>query len=79
MTEDTYDWYAQDLHGNVWYFGEATKALDNGVWTAEGSWEAGVKGAAQGIAMYRHPEAHIGEVYYQEFLYGVAEDLGRGN
>ena len=75
LTEDTYDWYAQDLHGNVWYFGEATKALDNGAWTTEGSWEAGVKGAKQGIAMYRHPEAHIGEVYYQEFLYGVAEDL----
>ena len=27
ITEDTYDWYAQDKFGNVWYFGEDTKAL----------------------------------------------------
>lgn len=74
LTEDTYDWYAQDMQGNVWYFGESTRALDNGVWSTEGSWEAGVKDAKQGIIMYRHPEAHIGNVYFQEFLYGVAED-----
>jgi hypothetical protein len=24
-TEDTFDWFAQDRDGNVWYFGEATK------------------------------------------------------
>lgn len=75
LTEDTYDWYAQDRHGNVWYFGESTKALNNGIWSTEGSWEAGVKGATQGIIMYQDPQAHIGEVYYQEFQYGVAEDL----
>ena len=27
--EDTYDWYAQDTSGNVWYFGEDTKEYDN--------------------------------------------------
>jgi hypothetical protein len=26
LTEDTFDWYAQDRDGNVWYFGEATAA-----------------------------------------------------
>jgi hypothetical protein len=46
LTEDTFDWYAQDKQGNVWYLGEATKELDHGrVTTREGSWEAGVKGA----------------------------------
>ncbi len=24
VIEDTFDWYAQDTAGNVWYFGEAT-------------------------------------------------------
>ena len=26
VLEQTTDWYAEDVHGNVWYFGEATKA-----------------------------------------------------
>src|SRR6266446_1981965 len=29
IVEDTYDWYAQDIHGNVWYFGESTQALQD--------------------------------------------------
>ena len=28
LVEDTFDWYAQDKAGNVWYFGEDTKELD---------------------------------------------------
>src|SRR3954468_20200320 len=74
VTEDTYDWYAQDKDGNLWYFGEATKALTNHGWSTEGSWEAGVNGACAGIAMWADPKAHIGEIYYQEFLKGTAED-----
>ena len=27
LAEDTLDWYAQDRDGNVWYFGEDTKAF----------------------------------------------------
>jgi hypothetical protein len=27
LTEETWDWYAQDDDGNIWYFGEATKSL----------------------------------------------------
>ena len=30
IIEDTYDWYAQDKDGNVWYFGEATQAFKDG-------------------------------------------------
>ena len=61
ITEDTYDWYAQDKHGNVWYFGEDTKSYDNGHVSTEGSWEAGVDGAKPGIIMFANPDAHIGE------------------
>src|SRR3712207_5281843 len=30
LVEDTYDWYAQDDEGNVWYMGEDTKEYENG-------------------------------------------------
>ena len=29
LVEDTFDWYAQDRSGNVWYLGEATRAVRN--------------------------------------------------
>ena len=76
ILEDTYDWYAQDKDGTVWYFGEDTKSYDNGVGPAntEGSWEAGVNNAKPGIVMHGHPEDHINVVYRQEYLPGVAED-----
>jgi hypothetical protein len=73
LTEDTFDWYAQDKDGNVWYLGEDTKELENGqVVSTEGSWEAGVGGAQPGIIMWGDPAAHIGEEYRQEFSRGVA-------
>ncbi len=78
LSEDTFDWYAQDKDGNVWYLGEDTKELEDGqVVSTEGSWEAGVNGAEAGIIMWADPAAHIGEEYRQEFAQGVAEDLGK--
>jgi hypothetical protein len=78
LVEDTYDWYAQDAAGNVWYLGEDTKEYKNGkLASTEGSWEAGVRGARPGIAMPANPAKHIGERYQQEQLDGVAEDRGR--
>src|SRR5205085_1841907 len=77
VTEDTYDWYAQDKHGNVWYMGEATRERTNNGWSTEGSWEAGVNGACAGIIMWAHPEQHIGEDYYQEYKKGEAEDQAK--
>jgi len=78
LAEDTYDWYAQDRQGNVWYLGEATKELRNGrVTSTEGSWESGVKGAQPGIAMWADPAAHRGRLYRQEYLPGIAEDMGK--
>jgi hypothetical protein len=71
--EDTGDWYAQDADGNVWYFGEDTKELENGkVATTAGSWEAGVDGAQPGILVPAEPED--GMTYRQEHYEGEAED-----
>jgi hypothetical protein len=74
VTEDTFDWYAQDRAGNVWYFGEATISFeDDPAGDPAGSWEAGVDGAQPGIVMLADPRS--GDVYRQEFLEGEAEDL----
>jgi len=78
LVEDTVDWYAQDTAGNVWYFGEDTKELDpdtGQVISTEGSWEAGVNGAQQGIIMEAQPQA--GDRYQQELAPDVAEDMAR--
>ena len=54
--EDTFDWYAQDAFGNLWYLGEDTKEYENGkVASTEGSWEAGVDGAQAGIILPADP------------------------
>jgi hypothetical protein len=74
MSEDTFDWYAQDRDGNVWYFGEDTKKFDSGVADTTGSFQAGINGALPGIVMPAHP--HIGDRYRQEYAHGVAEDIG---
>lgn len=74
VTEDTLDWFAQDVWGNVWYFGELTKRVQEGqVVSLGGSWEAGQDGAKPGIIMEAAPEK--GDLYRQEFLIGEAEDL----
>jgi hypothetical protein len=72
VLEDTYDWYAQDTSGNVWYFGEDTTAYDGGRADTEGSWEAGVDGAEAGLVMPATPR--VGDGYRQEYRAGVAED-----
>ena len=74
LKEDTFDWYAQDRDGNVWYFGEYTEAHENGQVSTEGSWEAGVDGAKPGIVVLADPQ--VGDAYRQEYAPGVAEDRG---
>jgi hypothetical protein len=74
LSEDTFDWYAQDREGNVWYFGEDTKEYENGkVVSTKGSWEAGVDGAKPGIVMEANPQ--VGDSYRQEYYEGEAEDM----
>ena len=72
--EVTRDWYAQDHHGNVWYFGENTKELDRHghVTSREGSWKAGRDGARPGVLFPGHPR--VGLTARQEFYKGHAED-----
>jgi len=78
LIEDTYDWYAQDSDGNVWYLGEDTEELENGtVVSTDGSWEWNVDGALPGIYMWADPSAHVGEEYRQEFYEDEAEDWAK--
>jgi hypothetical protein len=75
VIEDTWDWYAQDEDGNVWYLGEDTAEYEGGeVVSTEGSWEGGVDGARPGIIMPAEPA--VGDVYRQEFYPCEAEDMG---
>ncbi|MDH4239922.1 MAG: hypothetical protein OEW48_10205 [Phycisphaerae bacterium] len=80
-TEETYDWYAWDNEGNVWYFGEWTTEYEyDDDWNPtgenhEGSWEADVDGALPGIVMLAEPLP--GVCYQQEYYEGEAEDMGK--
>jgi hypothetical protein len=72
--EETDDYYAQDRHGNVWYFGEATKSFDRhgNTVSTEGSFEAGANGDRAGLFIPGHPG--VGMSGRQEFSKGEAED-----
>jgi hypothetical protein len=75
-TELTFDWYAQDREGNVWYFGEDSREIEDGkVVSREGSWEAGTNGAQPGIIM--PGTRRVGLSYRQEFYAGHAEDQAK--
>jgi hypothetical protein len=64
--ERTFDWYAQDRQGNVWYMGEDSFELKNGQFVkASDSWESGVDGAQPGIIMPANPQP--GDAYRQEY------------
>jgi Ca2+-binding RTX toxin-like protein len=78
LVEDTFDWYAQDADGNVWYFGELSRSYEPGnpvPVDTHGSWQAGVNGATPGIVMLANPQ--VGDAYQQEFAAGVAEDRAK--
>jgi hypothetical protein len=73
LLEKTFDFYAQDKQGNVWYLGEDTTAfLPNGKTDTSGSFVAGVNGAQPGIIMEANPQ--IPDAYRQECAAGQAED-----
>jgi len=74
LTEDTLDWFAQDRDGNVWYFGENTHELEDGlITTISGTFMGGVNGDKPGIIMEAH--SAIGDFYRQEFSLNNAEDF----
>jgi hypothetical protein len=73
LVEDTFDYYAQDGKGNVWYMGEDTTEFEHGKPVSKaGSWEAGVDGAKAGIVMLAHPR--VGRRYREENYPGHALD-----
>jgi len=73
VVEDTYDWYAQDSDGNIWYLGEDTKEYENGkLKTTEGSWAYGVDDAQPGVVVPADPKQ--GMRYREEYYAGHAED-----
>jgi hypothetical protein len=84
IIEDTDDWYAQDLNGNVWYCGEIAKNFetfegddpeDAELVDIEGSFKAGREGAKPGIVMLANPQ--VGNAYRQEAALGDAEDVAQ--
>ena len=74
LRENTFDYFAQDRDGNVWYFGEDTEELDkNGrVVSTVGTWRAGVDGAQPGVIMEAHP--NVNDHYFQEVAAPLAQD-----
>ncbi len=74
LIEDTVDYFAQDLSGNVWYFGETTGEYEGGFPVSlEGTFKGGADRAKPGIAMLA--VLPPGKLYREEFALGVAEDL----
>jgi hypothetical protein len=73
VVKDSIDWYAQDLDGNVWYFGaEAREFRDGRVVSTAGSWEAGARDAQPGMVMKAAPK--VGDSYQLVYDQGRAED-----
>ena len=82
VIEDTDDWYAQDVDGNVWYCGEIAEnyELFDGddpeepeLVDLEGSWKHGREGAEAGMLLPFDPVP--GTTIRQEVLFGEAEDV----
>ena len=72
LVEETFDYFAQDTLGNVWYLGEDVTTFEydddgNLIDTnTEGAWRAGVNGADPGFIMPAEAELIIGFNYFQE-------------
>jgi len=74
LVEDTESWYAQDISGRVWFFGEISKSFEDGELTEiESFWEAGVDSAKAGVLQQAAPQ--VGDMYRQEFVLGETEEV----
>ena len=82
VIEDTDDWYAQKINGDVWYFGEIARDFETFEGDAPeepelvdigGSWKTGRDGAKPGMLIAKEPQ--LGHAYRQEMSLGEAEDL----
>lgn len=76
--EETFDWFAQHVNGDVWYMGEISLNYEDGdIRDIDGSWRSGVDGAQPGILIRANPV--LREVLRQEFDANNAEDLARAD
>ena len=80
--EDTDDWYAQDVDGNVWYCGEISQNFElfegdmpeiAELVDLEGSWKHGRDDAKAGMLLPAAPV--VGDVIRQEIKFTDAEDV----
>lgn len=81
LIEDTDDWFAQDLDGNVWYCGEEVKDYETfdddepplpELISDDGSFKAGRDGDKGGVLLPQVPV--VGALFRQELSVGNAED-----
>ncbi|WP_148613245.1 hypothetical protein [Nocardioides rubriscoriae] len=76
VVEATWDWYAQESAGSLWYLGEFSQTFEDGVpVSTEGSWVHGRDGAQAGMILPARPRPGCG--YREEYRAGVAEDRAR--
>jgi hypothetical protein len=82
IVENTNDWYAQDVDGNVWYCGEIAENYEvfegddpegAELVDIEGSWKHDRDNAQAGISLPFAPE--VGDVIRQEVMFTNAEDV----
>lgn len=82
IVEDTDDWYAQDIQGNLWYVGEIVLNYETfegddpaeaEITDIDGSWKSGRDGARAGISVPFAPV--VGEIIRQEIYWDEAEDV----
>jgi hypothetical protein len=82
VVEDTDDWYAQDVDGNVWYCGEIAQNFEvfegddpekAELVDIEGSWKHDRDYAQAGVLLPFAPE--VGDIIRQEVMYTNAEDV----
>ncbi len=81
LIEDTDDWFAQDVDGNVWYCGEEVKDYETfeedepplpELVSDDGSFKAGQDGDEGGVLLPANPV--VGEIFRQELSIANAED-----
>ena len=81
LIERTFDWYAQDKAGNVWYMGEDAREVRHGrLVKVSDSWEGGKNGAQPGIIVpgTPHPGDRYRQEYYPRYALDEARVLGSG-
>lgn len=75
--------YAQDISGNVWYFGEHPEDYENGEFIEAPTWIAGFEDARPGIVMMANPQLGMPNVYQgwgpkaEWSDYGRVEQMGQ--